>query len=46
MYLWTTQNTHPRYLDLADDRRRTFSIVLVGDQIVDLVRVALAIPAA
>lgn len=39
-YLCTTRNTHPRYLDLADDRCRAFSIVLVGDQILpaDLVR--------
>jgi len=37
VYLCATQNTHLHYLGLADDRRGTFSIVLVGDQIADSV---------
>src|SRR5271157_3240763 len=31
--LCVSRNTHSRYLELADDRRRALSIVLVGDQI-------------
>jgi hypothetical protein len=35
----TKWNTRSRYLDLADDRRGAFSIVLTGNQIADSVRV-------
>ena len=37
-YLCTRRNTHWRYPGLAGDRRRVFSIVLIGNQIADLVR--------
>ena len=30
-HLCTTRNTHPRYPDLTDDRRRAFPMVPVGD---------------
>ena len=37
-YLCTRRNTHWRYPGLAGDRRRAFSIVLVGNQIADYER--------
>jgi hypothetical protein len=33
VYLFTTWNTHPCFLDPADDYRAAFSIILVGNQI-------------
>jgi hypothetical protein len=39
-YLCSKWNTHSRYLDLADDRRRAFSIILVGNQIADTERLS------
>jgi hypothetical protein len=34
-YLCTSWNTHPRFLDPAEDYRRAFSIILIGNQIAD-----------
>ena len=41
-YLCTKWNTNSRYLDLAGDRRRAFSTVLVGNQMADSERVRTA----
>jgi hypothetical protein len=37
-YLCPKWDTHSRHIDLVDDRCRVFSIILVGNQIADLVR--------
>jgi hypothetical protein len=37
-YLCTHRNTHSFCLDIADDRRAAFSIILVGNQIADSAR--------
>ena len=39
VYLLTTWNTHPRFLDPVDGYRPAFSIILVGNQIADSARI-------
>ena len=41
VYLFTTWNTHPCFPDPADDYRAAFSIILVGNQIADSVRLTI-----